>query len=129
MGEFGLARSPEASLAQLMTCLCGVEVSRHRVSNAYRRGGSPQAMRGSFAAIPLAAEGFVRRLYRARPRAMAALLLLLRPASAAWRRLQEIVAEEDELEIERNEIDWLERTRHAMEDDDRSPQNMPVHLS
>ena len=129
LGEFGLARSPEASLAQLMTCLCGVEVSRHRVSNAYRRGGSPQAMRGSFAAIPLAAEGFVRRLYRARPRAMAALLLLLRPASAAWRRLQEIVAEEDELEIERNEIDWLERTRHAMEDDERSPQNMPVHVS
>ena len=60
---------------------------------------------------------------------MSALLLLLRPASAAWRRLQEIVAEEDELEIERNEIEWLERTRHAMEDDERSPQNMTVQFS
>ena len=60
---------------------------------------------------------------------MSALLLLLRPASAAWRRLQEIVAEEDELEIERNEIEWLERTRHAMEDDERSPHDMTVQFS
>ena len=129
LGEFGLARSPEASLAQLMTYLCGVEVSRSRISNARRRGRNPQAMAGSFAAIPLEAEEFVRRLYRTRPLALSALLQLLRPASAAWRRLQEIVVEEDEVEIERTEIEWLERTRHAVEDDERSPQNMPVHFS
>jgi hypothetical protein len=117
LGEFGLARGREASLAQLMTYLCGVEVSRDRISNARRRGRDPQAMRGSFAAIPLAAEGFVRRLYRTRPAALSALLQLLQPASAGWRRVQQIIVEEDELEIERSEIEWLERTHHAMEDD------------
>jgi hypothetical protein len=129
LGEFGLARSREASLVQFMTCLCGVEVSRSRISNARRRGRNPQAMAGSFAAIPLEAEEFVRRLYRTRPLALSALLQLLRPASAAWRRLQEIVVEEDEVEIERTEIEWLERTHHAVEDDERPPQNMPVHFS
>jgi hypothetical protein len=86
-------------------------------------------MRGSFSAIPLAAEEFVRRLYRRRPAALSALLQLLQPASAAWRRVQEIVVEEDEAEIERNEIEWLERTYHAMEDDERSPQSTPVQFS
>ena len=86
-------------------------------------------MAGSFAAIPLAAEEFVRRLYRTRPLALSALLQLVRPAWAAWRRLQVIVVEEDEVEIERNEIDWLERTRHAMEDDERSLHDMTVQFS
>jgi hypothetical protein len=129
LGEFGLARCREASLAQLMTYLCGVEVSRDRISNARRRGRAPQAMRGSFAAIPLADEDFVRRLYRARPQALSALLQLLQPASGAQQRLQEIIVEEDEAEIERNEIEWLERTRHAVEEDVRSPQDMTVLFS
>ena len=89
----------------------------------------PKRCAGAFAAIPLADEGFVRRLYRARPQALSALLQLLQPASAAQRRLHEIVAEEDEMEIKRNEIEWLERTRHAVEEDVRSPQNMIVLFS
>lgn len=86
-------------------------------------------MRGSFAALPLAAEGFVRRLYRARPQAVSALLQLLQPASAAWRRLQEIMVEEDVLEIERNEIEWLDRIRHAVEDEEVSLHDMTVQFS
>ena len=129
LGEFGLTRAPEASLARLMTYLCGVEVSRHRVSNAHRRGRDPQALRGSFAAMPLAAEGFVRRLIeRARQpcRHCCSSSGLLRRRGDAFRRLS---PRKMSWKIEQSEIEWLERTRHALEDDEPSPHEMAVLLA
>ena len=47
------------------------------------------------------------------------LLPLLRPQSAAIRRLEEILAEEDEAELARSEVEWLERFHDAVRDDAR----------
>ena len=90
---------------------------RSRISNARRRGRKPEEMRECFGAIPATDEGFIRRLYRTRPEVLRQVLLpLLTPQSAAIRRLEEILAEEDEAELVRSNDEWLERstTRHEM---------------
>ena len=75
-------------------------------------------MRECFGAIPATDEGFIRRLYRTRPEVLRrALLPLLNPQSAAIRRLEEILAEEDEAELARSKVEWLERFHNAVRDD------------
>jgi type VI protein secretion system component VasF len=102
----------------MMTALCGIDVSRSRISNARRRGRDPEEMRECFGAIPATDEGFIRRLYRTRPEVLRQVLLpLLTPQSAAIRRLEEILAEEDEAELARSKVEWLERFHNAVRDD------------
>ena len=75
-------------------------------------------MRECFGAIPATDEGFIRRLYRTRPEALRRVLMpLLIPHSAAIRRLEEILAEEDEAELVRSNVEWLERFHDAVRDD------------
>jgi hypothetical protein len=45
------------------------------------------------------------------------LLPLLIPQSAAIRRLEEILAEEDEAGLARSKVEWLERFHNAVRDD------------
>jgi len=105
-------------LGRVMTALCGIDVSRSRISNARRRGRDPEEMRECFGAIPATDEGFIRRLYRTRPDVLRQVLLpLLTPQSAAIRRLEEILAEEDEAELARAKVEWLERFHNAVRDD------------
>ena len=69
-------------------------------------------MRECFGAIPATDEGFIRRLYRTRPEVLRRILLpLLTPQSAAIRRLEEILAEEDEAELVRSNDEWLDLTK------------------
>ena len=42
-----------------MTALCGIDVSRSRISNARRRGGDPEEMRECFGGIPATDESFI----------------------------------------------------------------------
>ena len=42
---------------------------------------------------------------------------LLTSQSAAIRRLEEILAEEDEAELARSKVEWLERFHNAVRDD------------
>jgi hypothetical protein len=115
---FGVKRVTDDELGTVMTALCGIEVSRWRISNARRRGRDPEKMRECFGVIPATDEGLIRRLYRTRPDVLRQVLLpLLTPHSAAIRRLQEIFAEEDETELERSEIEWLERFHDVVRDD------------
>jgi hypothetical protein len=101
-----------------MTALCGIDVSRSRISNARRRGRNPEEMRECFGAIPATDEGFIRRLYRTRPEVLRRVLLpLLTPQSAAIRRLEDILAEEDEAELVRSNDQWLECFHDAVRDD------------
>ena len=75
-------------------------------------------MRECFGAIPATDEGFIRRLYRTRPEVLRRVLMpLLTPQSAAIRRLEEILAEEDEAELVRSNDEWLERFHNAARDD------------
>jgi hypothetical protein len=75
-------------------------------------------MRECFGAIPAADEGFIRRLYRTRPEVLRRVFIpLLTPQSAAIRRLEEILAEEDEAELVRSNDEWLERFHNALRDD------------
>jgi hypothetical protein len=63
-------------------------------------------------------ESFIRRLYRTRPEVLSrALLPLLTPQSAAIRGLEEILAEEDEAELARCGVEWLERFHNTVQDD------------
>jgi len=118
LGAFGVRRAPDDDLGRVMTALCGIDVSRSRLSNARRRGRDPEKMRESFGVIPATDEGFVRRLYRTRPDVLRHVLLpLLTPHSAAIRRLEEILAEEDEAELARSEFEWLERVHDEVRDD------------
>ena len=118
LGAFGVKRGTDDALGRAMTALCGIDVSRSRISNARRRGRNPEEMRGRFGAIPVQDEGFVRRLYRTRPEVLRGVLIpLLTPRSAAILRLDEILAEEDEAELARSEIEWLERFHNAIRDD------------
>ena len=72
-------------------------------------------MRECFGAIPATDEGFIRRL-RTRPEVLRRVLIpLLTPQSAAIRRLEEILAEEDEAELVRSNVEWLERIHDADE--------------
>jgi len=115
---FDVARATDDELGQLMTALCGIKGSRSRISNARRRGRYPEEMREAFGTIPAADEGFIRRLYRTRPHLLRHVLLrLLKPQSAAIRRLAEILAEEDEAEWARSEVEWLERLHNTACDD------------
>jgi hypothetical protein len=92
-------------------------VHRTRISNARRRGRDPEEMRKSFGVIPATDEGFIRRLYRTRPELLRHVLVpLLRPQSAAIRRLEEILAERT---LARSEVEWLERFHDAVRDDAR----------
>jgi hypothetical protein len=110
LGAFGVKRATDDDLGRVMTALCGIDVSRSRISNARRRGRDPEKMRESFGVIPAMDEGLIRRLYRTRPDVLSHVLLpLLTPHSAAIRRLEEILAEEDEAELARCEVEWLER--------------------
>ena len=118
LGAFGVKRVTDHDLGRVMTALCGIDVSRSRISNARRRGRDPEKMRGSFGVIPAMDEGLVRRLYRTRPVVLRHVLLpLLTPHSAAFRRLEEILAEEDEAELARSEVEWLERFHDEVRDD------------
>ena len=86
--------------------------------NARRRGRKPEKMRECFGAIPATDEGFIRRLYRTRPEVLRRVLMpLLTPQSAATRRLEEILAEEDNAELVRSNVEWLERFHDAVRDD------------
>ena len=94
--QYGTARSAQRfsppgtddELGRVMTALCGIDVTRSRISNARRRGRDPEEMRECFGAIPATDEGFIRRLYRTRPEVLRQVLLpLLTPQSAAIRRL------------------------------------------
>ena len=108
----------DEGLLPAATALCGIDVSRSRISNARRRGRGPEEMRECFGAIPATDEGFIRRLYRTRPGVLRQVLLpLLAPQSAAIRRLDEILSEEDEAELARSKIEWLERFHNAVRDD------------
>jgi hypothetical protein len=114
LGAFGVTRVPDNDLGRVMTALCGIDVHRTRISNARRRGRDPEEMRESFGVIPATDEGLVRRLYRTRPELLRHVLVpLLKPQSAAIRRLEEILAEEDEAELARSEVEWLERFHDA----------------
>jgi hypothetical protein len=116
LGAFGVKRIPDNDLGRVMTALCRIHVDRTRISNARRRGRDPEEMRGSFGAIPATDEGLVRRLYRTRPDVLRHVFLpLLTPHSAAFRRLEEILAEEDEAELARSELEWLERLHDEYE--------------
>ena len=124
--QYGTARSAQRfsppgtddELGRVMTALCGIDVTRSRISNARRRGRDPEEMRECFGAIPATDEGFIRRLYRTRPDVLRQVLLpLLTPQSAAIRRLEEILAEEDEAELARSKVEWLERFHNAVRDD------------
>jgi hypothetical protein len=118
VGAFDVAPGTDDELERVMTALCGIDVSRSRISNARRRGRDPEQMRECFGAIPATDEGFIRRLYRTRPEVLRrALLPLLNPQSAAIRRLEEILAEEDEAELARSKVEWLERFHNAVRDD------------
>ena len=115
---FDVTPGPDDELGRMMTALCGIDVSRSRISNARRRGRDPEEMRGCFGAMPATDEGFIRRLYRTRPEVLRQVLLrLLAPQSAAIRRLEEILAEEDEAELARAKVEWLERFHNAVRDD------------
>ena len=75
-------------------------------------------MRECFGAIPATDEGFIRRLHGTRPEVLRRVLIpLLTPQSAAIRRLEEILAEEDEAELARSKIVWLERFHNAVRND------------
>jgi hypothetical protein len=118
LGAFGVRSVTDDDLGRVMTALCGIDVSRARISNARRRGRDSEKMRGSFGVIPPMDEGFIRRLYRTRPDALRLVLLpLLKPQSAAIRRLEEILAQEDEAALARSEVEWLERFHDAVRDD------------
>ena len=118
LSAFDVTPGPDDELGRMMTALCGIDVSRSRISNARRRGRDPEKMRECFGVIPATDEGLIRRLYRTRPDVLRQVLLpLLTPHSAAIRRLQEIFAEEDETELERSEIEWLERFHDVVRDD------------
>ena len=117
LGAFDVTPGTDDELGRVMTALCGIDVSRPRISNARRRGGDPAEMRECFGAIPATDEGFIRRLYRTRPEVLRQVLLpLLAPQSAAIQRLVEILAEEDEAELARSKVEWLERF-HNIEHD------------
>ena len=118
VGAFDVTPGTDDELRRVMTVLCGIDVSRSRISNARRRGRKPEKMRECFGAIPATDEGFIRRLYRTRPEVLRRVLLpLLTPQSAAIRRLEEILAEEDEAELVRSNVEWLERFHNAVRDD------------
>jgi hypothetical protein len=118
LGAFDVTPGTDDELGRVMTALCGIDVSRSRISNARRRGRDPEEMRECFGAIPATDEGFIRRLYRTRPEVLRQVLLpLLTPQSAAIRRLEEILAEEDEAELARSKVEWLERFHNAVRDD------------
>jgi hypothetical protein len=118
LGAFDVTPGTDDELGRVMTALCGIDVSRSRISNARRRGRKPEKMRECFGAIPATDEGFIRRLYRTRPEVLRQVLLpLLTPQSAAIRRLEEILAEEDEAELARSKVEWLERFHNAIRDD------------
>ena len=60
-------------------------------------------MRECFGDIPATDEGFIRRLYQTRPEVLRRVLIpLLTPQSSAIRRLEEILAEEDDAELVRS---------------------------
>jgi hypothetical protein len=42
---------------------------------------------------------------------------MVEPSSATIRRLEEILAEEDEKELARSNVEWLERFHNALRDD------------
>jgi hypothetical protein len=118
LGAFDVTPGTDDELGRVMTALCGIDVSRSRISNARRRGRDPEEMRECFGAIPATDEGFIRRLYRTRPEVLRQVLLpLLTPQLAAIRRLEEIIAEEDEAELARSKVEWLERFHNAVRDD------------
>ena len=118
MGAFDVTPGTDDELGRVMTALCGIDVSRSRISNARRRGRKPEEMRECFGAIPATDEGFIRRLYRTRPEVLRRVLMpLLTPQSAAIRRLEEILAEQDEAELVRSNDEWLERIHDAARDD------------
>ena len=118
LGAFNVTPGTDDELGRVMTALCGIDVSRSRISNARRRGRNPEEMRECLGAIPATDEGFIRRLYRTRPEVLRQVLLpLLTPQSAAIRRLEEIFAEEDEAELVRSNDEWLERIHDAVRDD------------
>jgi type VI protein secretion system component VasF len=67
---------------------------------------------------PSDGRSLIRRLYRTRPEVLRKVLLpLLTPQSAAILRLEEILAEEDEAELARSKVEWLERFHNAVRDD------------
>jgi hypothetical protein len=118
LGAFDITPGTDDELGRVMTALCGIDVSRSRISNARRRGRHPEEMRECFGAIPATDEGFIRRLYRTRPDVLRQVLLpLLTPQSAAIRRVEEILAEEDKAELARAKVEWLERFHNAVRDD------------
>jgi hypothetical protein len=118
VGAFDVTPGTDDELGRVMTALCGIDVFRSRISNARRRGRKPEEMRECFGAIPATDEGFIRRLYRTRPEVLRRVLMpLLAPQSAAIRRLEEILAEEDEAELVRSNVEWLERLHNAVRDD------------
>ena len=118
LGAFDATPGTDDELGKVMTALCGSTYPDPRISNARRRGRDPEKMRECFGAIPATDEGFIRRLYRTRPEVLRRVLLpLLTPQSAAIRRLEEILAEEDEAELARSKVEWLERFHNAERDD------------
>ena len=59
VGAFDVTPGTDDELGRVMTALCGIDVSRSRISNARRRGRKPEEMRECFGAIPAADEDFI----------------------------------------------------------------------
>jgi len=83
------------------------------------------ALRAAYNAVRAGAVGEVRVLHAQKSYRLGTrpdffrhvLLPLLSPLSAALRRLEEILAEEDEAELAQSEVEWLERLHYAARDD------------